>query len=522
MLRYSQPEWRRQTSTPYTASEQARQRPARAETRPYELAGDIAEKIAKARSRDAISSGLLEPAYRSARRVADLLSPPDRRTGAWLLGSSRPSSPATPAEAESAVRDLVDKLTAVADRTTVASGLKADAERLAALLGQRTGTPASSTQSSTPRSGLADFPLSTSRGPAPAKPKQVIGPVRKPAGEPARPAGEPTVGPAKGSVARSVERPVERPAAQAKARLAPAARLDVAAPGHAQVRTCGLASFIPAHHVHARKSTAVVTANDCTLRSVDHYHVRRVSLDFDPLLRDRAAFNALRLLADNPHDPALRAAFERHLDRLAGPRPAPGQTQESLPVTASAVATVTSSDVVQQGDGSTLNATTNYHLRETFIPIVEILQHNKDLVPAFAASLASDAPPAESARVLRALLAASGDVEDLDLLAHADVDGALPPDTSVLSLFGWTTVSRASAIMLGTGNVLETRMELDRPGLRRSDVLQDMARVRTKMEHTTRLPELPAAAPPRPSSSAPPSPADPPSPHRPGSFGPRM
>jgi hypothetical protein len=487
MLRYSQPEWRRQTSTPYTASQQASRRPAVAETRPYELAGDIAEKIAKARSGDAISSGLLEPAYRSARRVADLLSPPDRRTAAWLLGSSPPSPPATPAEAESAVRDLVDKLTAVADRTAAASGLKADAERLAALLGQRTGTPASSTRPAEPGSGLLDFLLSTAGRPAPAKPA-----------------------PAKSEPAKS--EPV-------KDRLAPAARLDVAAPGHAQVRTCGLASFIPAHHVHARKSTAVVTANDCTLRSVDHYHVRRVSLDFDPLLRDRAAFTALRLLADNPHDPALRAAFERHLDRLAGPRPAPGQTQESLPVTASAVATVTSSDVVQQGDGSTLNATTNYHLRETFIPIVEILQQNKDLVPAFAASLASDASAAESARVLRALLAASGDVEDFDLLAHADADGVLPSDTSVLSLFGWTTVSQASAVMLGTGNVLETRMELDRPGLRRSDVLHDIARVRTKIEHTTRLPDLPAAAPPRPSFSAPPSPAAPPSPHRPGPFG---
>ena len=63
------------------------------------------------------------------------------------------------------------------------------------------------------------------------------------------------------------------------------ATLDVAAPSHGRVRISGLARFFPAHTIHARRSTAVVTADDCELRSVDHYHVHRVTVSLYPLVR---------------------------------------------------------------------------------------------------------------------------------------------------------------------------------------------------------------------------------------------
>ncbi len=78
--------------------------------------------------------------------------------------------------------------------------------------------------------------------------------------------------------------PGERLVARVKPRLLPAAILDVAAPVHGRVGVIGLARFFPAHTVHAQRSTAVVTGNYCELRSVDHYHIHRVSVSLDPLL----------------------------------------------------------------------------------------------------------------------------------------------------------------------------------------------------------------------------------------------
>ena len=69
--------------------------------------------------------------------------------------------------------------------------------------------------------------------------------------------------------------------ARVRPRLYPAT-LVLAAPSHSQVRVSGLARFFPAHTIHARRSTAVVTADDCELQSVDHYHVHRVSVRSTP------------------------------------------------------------------------------------------------------------------------------------------------------------------------------------------------------------------------------------------------
>jgi hypothetical protein len=256
---------------------------------------------------------------------------------------------------------------------------------------------------------------------------------------------------------------------------APAARLDVASAAHEQVRAWGLASFVPAHDVRAHDATAVVAANDCTLRQVDHYHVRRVSLDMEPLRRDGPAGRALRDLVANPTDRDRQSAFLRQLERLGGPSPDPGPTTRGMAASPTARIRVNSADVVQRGDGSRLNANTHYHVRETVLPVAELLRGNRDLVESFAAALRPDAAPGQQAAVLRGLLSSAGAVDDLALLQHAD--GLPRADTSLLSLFGWTRVDRASAVMLGTGNRLETSMRLDRATLRPGTVVRDLDRL---------------------------------------------
>src|SRR6266571_2373853 len=58
-----------------------------------------------------------------------------------------------------------------------------------------------------------------------------------------------------------------RVAARVRPRPRPAT-LQVASPSHGEVRISGVARFFPAHTVHARRSTAVVTADNCELRAL--------------------------------------------------------------------------------------------------------------------------------------------------------------------------------------------------------------------------------------------------------------
>ena len=94
------------------------------------------------------------------------------------------------------------------------------------------------------------------------------------------------------------------------------ATLDVAAPSHGRVRVSGLARFFPAHTIHARRSTAVVTADGCELRSVDHYHVHRVSVSLDALMEPGAAgHSALQHLLEDPTGSGI-AEFQRAMQRI--------------------------------------------------------------------------------------------------------------------------------------------------------------------------------------------------------------
>jgi hypothetical protein len=259
-------------------------------------------------------------------------------------------------------------------------------------------------------------------------------------------------------------------------RLLPAARLDVASPAHGQVRTCGLARFFPAHTIHAQRSTAVVAGNNCTLQSVDHYHVHRVSVSLDPLLTDGPAREALQQLLRAPHDSARIADFQRALRRLSTASADRGPTHDSTSARPSHVTSVMASTAVQQGDGSRMNVTSRYVVEESVLPIVDLLAEDKDLVRSFAEALLEDQPGPGRVAFLRDLRRVCGSVDDLALLDHArDLDAS---DTHLLCLFGFAFADQASAVMIGSGNELVVRMQVDHPGLSQGDVLADLVQLR--------------------------------------------
>jgi hypothetical protein len=80
--------------------------------------------------------------------------------------------------------------------------------------------------------------------------------------------------------------------------------------------------------------------------------------------------------------------------------------------------------------------------------------------------------------------------DDLALLNHAT--GLPEADASILSLFGIARVDRASAVLVGSGNELLTSTDVHRPGLSRTSIVGDLARI----ARTVKPPPSPAAPPP--------------------------
>jgi hypothetical protein len=78
--------------------------------------------------------------------------------------------------------------------------------------------------------------------------------------------------------------------------------LEVASPSHGQVRVSGLARSCPARAAMIRGSAVVAAGDNCTLRSVDHYHVRRVEMPLQALLEPGSPARAalLELISRGP------------------------------------------------------------------------------------------------------------------------------------------------------------------------------------------------------------------------------
>ena len=272
------------------------------------------------------------------------------------------------------------------------------------------------------------------------------------------------------------------------------ATLEVAAPSHGQVRISGLARFFPAHTVHARRSTAVVTADDCELRSVDHYHVHRVSVSLEPLLSPSApGHSALQHLLKDPTDSRI-AEFQRSMQRIADPLEQ-HQVHASVPVRFDRFTSVTSSEVVQQGPGSRTKLATHYLVEESELPIIDLLARDRGLVRSLVAAVADETRRGSATRAfLRDTLRCAGRAGDLALLEHSA--GLHAPDTLLLGFFGVDVVDQASVVMVGSGNRLRQDMKVDRGRVRAGTILTDIDRIQ-KQEAQARIDRSPEPAPTR-------------------------
>jgi hypothetical protein len=228
--------------------------------------------------------------------------------------------------------------------------------------------------------------------------------------------------------------------------------LDVVPPAHGHVNVAGVLTAFSKGHVTLADSATVVTANDCKLEAKDHYHVRRVSLDCRSLYKDAKAMAAfVRAMHDPSPDNTTRLLNE--LKRIIDPhRPVePQHYRHRLPAP---VSTDTArAGVVAMGAGSTVHTTTKYHLRETVIPLAELLLLQPGLIAALATRPDGDT-------MAEPLLKALGMVEDLNLLRNARNFPSV--STSVSHSLGGTRVRLASAVMVGYGNTLTATSAVER------------------------------------------------------------
>jgi hypothetical protein len=277
----------------------------------------------------------------------------------------------------------------------------------------------------------------------------------------------------------AMEGPVgDRPVARVTPQLFPAT-LEVAAPSHGRAHVPVLARFFPAHTVHARRSTAVVAGDHCQLKSVDHYHVHRLSLSLDPLLKPGSAGHAaLQKLLANRAESGF-AQFRRSMQDIAY-SPEHRETRASVPVREDPHTVATSSGSVQMGDGSHTSVTTHYLVDESELQIVELLARDRDLARSLVKAVDEPEPGAATRAFLRDAARSAGRTDDLALLDQCT--GLRVQGTSIYWLFGVDAVSGASAVMVGKDNELRTGMRVDRGGLSRSTLLADLGRARSQAE----------------------------------------
>jgi hypothetical protein len=199
--------------------------------------------------------------------------------------------------------------------------------------------------------------------------------------------------------------------------------------------------------------------------------VHRITVSLDALA-EGAAGRALRNLLETPTDSGRITAFQNALRALTSPADH-GPTQVSAPVRISHVTSVMSSDYVQVGDGARMNTKSRYVIEESELPIIPLLASDRKLVESFARALGQDSFTDATMTFLGDLAHACGDISDLDLIDNAtDLQSR---DALLCGLFGVAVVDRAHAVMIGSGNALESDMRVDRPSLSRGDLVTDIA-----------------------------------------------
>jgi len=257
------------------------------------------------------------------------------------------------------------------------------------------------------------------------------------------------------------------------------ATLDIESPSHGQLRVTGLARLFPAHTVHAWHCDVVVDGDNCILESMDHYHVRSVSVSFEPLLEPGSDGHAalLRLL----RDPGSRGVseFQQAMRRLAEhSRQQQDQrgTTAGLPVGPAYLMLASGSKVVKLSDGSDVSVTTHYMVERSELPMCDLLAGDESLVSGFLDAVREPLQGHATHAFLRAALGSAGRAEDMALLDHSS--GLHGPDTSVRGLFGMNAVNWASAVMVGTGDRLEPDMRVDRGRAIVGSGLADLGRLR--------------------------------------------
>nr|WP_221379607.1 hypothetical protein [Actinoplanes polyasparticus] len=111
--------------------------------------------------------------------------------------------------------------------------------------------------------------------------------------------------------------------------------------------------------------------------------------------------------------------------------------------------------MVNQGDQAEIRVNTHYHVRETVIPVAEMLNERPELNADLAAAFRHEPGAADPAAKM---LTAVGDLDTRDLLHGAK--GLADGGASVKHSFGGARVDFASAVMVGYGNTMTRRSEV--------------------------------------------------------------
>ncbi|MEV4641417.1 hypothetical protein AB0J80_29140 [Actinoplanes sp. NPDC049548] len=234
----------------------------------------------------------------------------------------------------------------------------------------------------------------------------------------------------------------------------PPLRLQVVAPAHDRLVVWEAWGRAEPRRVTTTDTGAVVQANNCRLEAEEHYRVRRISLDCEPLYRP-AVLDAFAAMMADPSR-ANHEAF-RSLVAAGRPEPAAGEVREygrDLAPTTALIAD--GADVVAQGDGTRLTSTTCYHVEEAAIALTDLLVDNRELVEAMAAQFAGRSSAAgDPLRIIRGMVAGLG---DSDLLTYAD---ELQRGAEVTRNVFDIGVNLAGAVMVGYGNKLSHTSRVD-------------------------------------------------------------
>lgn len=271
------------------------------------------------------------------------------------------------------------------------------------------------------------------------------------------------------------------------------ARLLVAAAGGGEVAVGGW--ITPAHIVHATRADNVIVGDHCTLRQTEHHHFDRVSVTTQDVFDNKRVRRTLADLVAHPKSAGRDVAFRRALAKTLRTREAAQPTD--LPLAARHTDVITRSGVVQVGSHAELTTETPVHVRETLLPLAELLVESRQLRRAFVEALRDpNATGSPTRAFLAQMLKQARCTDHLRLLSHAAESGVY--DASVFGLFGFTRVSNAGAVLAGAGNTLIRGIEIDVRQFADDDIATILRDMRTEFAP----PERATAPTPRPRAGA--------------------